>query len=85
LRREDVSAALARLKVSKLLAGFRGAPPRDVDALIDCCLRFAAFAVASAGSFAAIDLNPVFVRAHGHGVRIADALMETMPPHGESP
>jgi acetyltransferase len=85
LRREDVSAALASLKVSKLLAGFRGAPPRDVDALIDCCLRFAAFATASAGSFAAIDLNPVFVCERGRGVRIADALMETMPPAGESP
>jgi acetate---CoA ligase (ADP-forming) len=85
LRREDVSAALASLKVSKLLAGFRGAPPRDVDALIDCCLRFAEFAVASAGSFAAIDLNPVFVCERGRGVRIADALMETMPPVGETP
>jgi acetate---CoA ligase (ADP-forming) len=85
LRREDVSAALASLKVSKLLAGFRGAPPRDVDALIDCCLRFAAFVTASAGRFAAIDLNPVFVCARGRGVRIADALMETMPSGGENP
>ncbi len=85
LRREDVSAALARLKVSKLLAGFRGAPPRDVEALIDFCLRFAEFAAASAGTFAAIDLNPVFVCERGRGVRIADALMETMPLAGESP
>jgi hypothetical protein len=64
--------------VSKLLDGFRGAAPRDVDALVACCLRFAQFVVATDGSFAAIDLNPVFVRARGQGVRIADALMETM-------
>jgi acyl-CoA synthetase (NDP forming) len=84
LTRADVTAALGSLKVSKLLAGFRGAPPRDVDALVDCCLRFAAFAVATAGQFAAIDLNPVFVRARGEGVRIADALIEMMPqPQGE--
>jgi acetate---CoA ligase (ADP-forming) len=76
--RQDVTAALAGLKVSKLLDGFRGAPPRDVDALIECCQRFAEFVVATDGSFAAIDLNPVFVRARGGGVRIADALMETM-------
>jgi acyl-CoA synthetase (NDP forming) len=83
LRREDVSAALGSLKVSKLLAGFRGVAPRDVDALVTCCLRFAEFVVATDGKFAAIDLNPVFVCARGRGVRIADALMETMPSGGE--
>jgi len=80
--RQDVTAALAGLKVSKLLDGFRGAPPRDVDALIECCQRFAEFVVATDGRFAAIDLNPVFVCARGGGVRIADALMETMPAGG---
>ena len=72
--------------MSKLLAGFRGAPPRDVDALVACCLRFAEFAVATDGQFAAIDLNPVFACARGRGVRIGDALMERMPQaEGESP
>jgi hypothetical protein len=83
--RDDVVAALGRLKVKKLLDGFRGAPPRDVDALIACCLRFADFVVATDAAFAAIDLNPVFVRARGRGVGIADALMETMPADGGSP
>jgi acetate---CoA ligase (ADP-forming) len=82
---EDVTAALRGLKVSKLLDGFRGGPPRDVDALVECCQRFAAFVLATDGSFAAIDLNPVFVRARGQGVRIADALMVTMAVDGESP
>ena len=58
--------------------GFRGAPPRDIEALVECCLRFGDFVLATDGSFAAIDLNPVFVCARGQGVRIADALMETM-------
>ena len=39
----------------------------------------AAFVLATAGKFAAIDLNPLFVCTRGKGVRIADALMETMP------
>jgi acetate---CoA ligase (ADP-forming) len=84
LWRHDVIAALGSLKVMKLLGGFRGAPPCDVDALVACCERFAEFVVATDGRFAAIDLNPVFVRARGHGVRIADALMETMPAGGSS-
>jgi acetate---CoA ligase (ADP-forming) len=84
-QRHDVAAALGDLKVARLLAGFRGAPPRDLDALADCCERFADFVVATDGRFAAIDLNPVFVCARGVGVRIADALMETMPVDGGCP
>jgi hypothetical protein len=80
--RQDVEAALAGLKVKKLLDGFRGAPARDVDALIECCQRFAEFVAATDGKFAAIDLNPVFVCARGGGVRIADALIETMSAGG---
>jgi len=82
LTREDIMTALASLKIAKLLDGFRGAPPRDVEALIACCEQFAAFVLATAGKFAAIDLNPVFVCARGKGVRIADALMERMPEAG---
>jgi acyl-CoA synthetase (NDP forming) len=84
LRREQVESALRSLKVAKLFAGFRGAEPRDVDALVECCLRFADFVVATEGQFAAIDLNPVFVCARGRGVRIADALIETRAAREET-
>jgi acetate---CoA ligase (ADP-forming) len=73
----EARAAIARLKVATLLDGFRGAPPRDLDALVDCCVRFGDFAAATDGQYAAIDLNPVLVCARGRGVRIVDALMET--------
>jgi acyl-CoA synthetase (NDP forming) len=75
--REDVRAALGGLKASRLLCGYRGAAARDVDALVECCVRFCDFVVATDGQFAAIDLNPVIVGPVGHGVRIADALIET--------
>lgn len=74
---EEAAAAIGNLKVATLLDGFRGAPPRDVDALVDCCVRFGDFVAATDGQYAAIDLNPVFVCARGRGVRIADALIET--------
>jgi acyl-CoA synthetase (NDP forming) len=74
---DEASAAIRSLKVARLLDGFRGAPRRDVDALIDCCVRFGDFVAATDGQYAAIDLNPVLVRPHDQGVRIADALMET--------
>jgi len=66
---------LAGLKTQKLLAGFRGAPPRDVEALVDLMVRFSCFAAASDGAFEAVDLNPVLVLSQGRGVRIVDALM----------
>jgi len=78
ITREDAAAALSSLKSAKLLGPFRGAPARDLDALVDCCTRLADFAVATDGRFVAIDLNPVFVCRQGRGVRIADALIETM-------
>jgi acyl-CoA synthetase (NDP forming) len=81
---EEAAAAIRSLKVAKLLDGFRGAAPRDVDALVDCCVRFGAFVAATDGRFAAIDLNPVFVRARGAGVRIADALIETRVTEGQA-
>jgi acetyltransferase len=79
---EDVRTALGTLKVSKLLDGFRGSAPRDVDALVDCCVRFGEFVAATDGAFAAIDLNPVFVCSRGQGVRIADALIEPRRKEG---
>jgi acetate---CoA ligase (ADP-forming) len=74
---DEARAAIRSLKVARLLDGFRGAPARDVDALIECCVRFGDFVAATDGRYAAIDLNPVLVRPRGQGVRIADALMET--------
>jgi hypothetical protein len=81
---EEARAAIGSLKVAKLIDGFRGAPPRDLDALIDCCLRFGDFVAATDGRYAAIDLNPVLVCARGQGVRIVDALMETRATGGDA-
>ena len=81
---EEARAAICSLKVAKLLNGFRGAPPRDLDALVDCCVRFGDFVAATDGQYAAIDLNPILVCARGRGVRIADALMETRATGGHA-
>jgi acetate---CoA ligase (ADP-forming) len=81
---EEARAAIRSLKVAKLLNEFRGAPPRDLDALVDCCVRFGDFVAATDGQYAAIDLNPILVCARGRGVRIADALMETRATGGHA-
>jgi acyl-CoA synthetase (NDP forming) len=66
---------LKRLKGAKLLDGYRGAPPADVDALTDLMVRLSHFAADHADAIAEIDLNPVIVHAKGQGVSIVDALI----------
>ena len=62
-------------KASRLLSGFRGQPACDIDALVDCIERVAAFTYAHRDEIREIDLNPVFVAARGKGCVIADALI----------
>lgn len=57
-----------------LLRGFRGAAPRDIDALVDAIVRFSSFGAAQAHWLAEADLNPVLVLEEGKGVRLVDAL-----------
>jgi acetyltransferase len=83
LTREAAAEMVASLKISKQLDGFRGAPVLDRDALIDCVVSFSNFVAATDGQYEAIDLNPVFVRSTGKGVKIADALIITMNPEEE--
>jgi len=75
LSHKEVRKMIGELKSAKLLHAFRGAPERDIEALVQCCVDFSRFVASTDGQFAAIDLNPVFVGTKGKGVRIADALI----------
>jgi acetate---CoA ligase (ADP-forming) len=74
----DVSGALEMIshtKGVKLLAGHRGKPPADIDALADALVRVSHFAVAVAEPLAELDLNPLIVLPRGQGVKAVDALL----------
>ena len=80
LRRCPVTPAEARemiaeVKGSKLLAGFRGAPAGDVDALAEVLVRVSHMAVQLDGRLAELDINPVLVLPKGSGIKAADALV----------
>ena len=66
------------LKAAKLLKGYRGSEPCDIDALADLIVKISEMAAAGAGEIKELDLNPVFVTPKG--VAIADALLVL---HGE--
>lgn len=59
--RADLARALSRLKISRLLDGYRGRPVADREALLDALERLAAFAADPANKVAEIEINPLFV------------------------
>ncbi|MGA2776996.1 MAG: acetate--CoA ligase family protein [Steroidobacteraceae bacterium] len=73
--KESIEAALASLKVARLLAGFRGKPPGDVAALVEAVLAVARYAEAHCDCLSELDVNPIIVRPLGKGVVAVDALI----------
>jgi len=70
-----IEAALQRLAIAKLLAGFRGRPAGDVPALVATALACAQYAQANLHSLLELDVNPVIVRPAGCGAVAADVLI----------
>jgi len=73
--RESIRGALGRLAVAKLLRGYRGKAPGDLDALIDAILGVTRYASANMATLVEIDVNPVIVRPAGKGVVAVDAMI----------
>ena len=66
--------ALHQLRAAKLLAGVRGAPPVDVEAVVKAVLTIGRLMRAMPG-IVEIDVNPLMVHAKGQGVTALDALI----------
>jgi acyl-CoA synthetase (NDP forming) len=76
LRVGDAAAMVAETTLAaKLLAGIRGQPPADVDALCHCLEALADYAWADRAAVAEIDLNPIKVLPRGRGCVVVDALI----------
>lgn len=73
--RYDLHAALKKLKLYKLLNGYRGQGAGDIDTLIDTILLVADFARHNENKLVEMDLNPVMVLPKGKGVVVADAMI----------
>ena len=73
---EEALAALRGLRIGRLLAGVRGEPAADMQAVAEQAARLGRYALAAAGHVASIDINPVLVGAQGEGAVALDALVE---------
>jgi acetyl-CoA synthetase len=70
-----VRSALERLKMYRLLTGFRGRLAGDVTALVAAIRAIGRYAEDHLGQLAELDVNPVIVRPAGAGVVAVDALI----------
>ncbi|MEU1781114.1 acetate--CoA ligase family protein [Streptomyces abikoensis] len=71
---DHARAMLGELRGRALLDGVRGAPPTDVDALVETVLRVQRMALELGDGLAGLDVNPLVVLERGQGAVALDAL-----------
>ena len=74
LNHDEALHMLQSLKSFKLLNGYRGNPPADIESLTDMMVKISDFAYRKKDTLKELDMNPLFVYPKGEGVAIADAL-----------
>jgi acetyl coenzyme A synthetase (ADP forming)-like protein len=68
----DPDYMFSQLKGLPLLTGWRGSPPRDIDALRELLLRFSAL-IEDLPEIASVEINPLMVFDRGKGTMAVDA------------
>jgi acyl-CoA synthetase (NDP forming) len=71
----EAKAMIGEVASLKALAGYRGKPPGDLDALAQALVALSRLAVHDGPAVAEAEVNPLIVREKGHGVVAVDALV----------
>lgn len=80
LSEADVHRLLSQLAAAPLLAGYRGAPPPDMDAYAKTVVNLSRYLCESADPLLELDFNPVIVLPEGNGLVVVDALAVLASP-----
>jgi acyl-CoA synthetase (NDP forming) len=72
---DQARAMLSELRGRALLDGVRGAPPVDVDALVEVVIRVQRMALELGDEISELDINPLMVLPRGQGAVALDALV----------
>jgi acetate---CoA ligase (ADP-forming) len=72
---DDAKAALGSLRIAPLLAGVRGEPPMDLEALGGAVVKIGELMLDPAAKVMSLDLNPVLLDSAGKGCVVVDAVV----------
>jgi len=72
---DEAHEMILQTQGARLLQGFRGRSPADIDALAQALVDVSHLAVHLDGVLAELDINPLMVLPARHGVKAADALI----------
>jgi succinyl-CoA synthetase beta subunit len=72
---ERARTLISETRAARLLAGFRGAPPADVEALVAAMVRLSRYAHEAKDQLLEVEMNPFIVLPHGQGAWAVDALI----------
>jgi acyl-CoA synthetase (NDP forming) len=73
--RAEALAMIGALRGKAVLAGARGRPAGDIEALAEALAALSRFAAVHADTVESVDINPLLVRPRGQGVVALDALI----------
>lgn len=73
--KDSIKQALSRLKIHKILTGYRGAAAANIDAILDAVMAVQNFVIANAGTVEEIEINPLICTIDA--AIAADALIRT--------
>jgi acetyltransferase len=72
IRELGVTRMIRQIRGFKILEGFRGEPPSDIDAIAECLERLSQLAT-QLEEIVELDINPLVVFERGRGARVVDA------------
>lgn len=75
LGRTEAEEMIREVKGFRLLEGYRGRAPKDIEALVDVLVRFSYFCTEMKGKIQTAEINPLMVLERGKGVKAVDALI----------
>jgi acetyltransferase len=75
ISREKALDLLARTQAGRLIQGYRGSPPRDVDAVVNALMALGQLAEDCADVIDSVDINPFVALPKGQGGLALDALV----------
>ncbi len=75
INKNQIKCAINKLKISKIIKGYRGKNKGDMEEIVNTIMKLSKFAEKNAHKIIEVDINPLIVREKGKGVIAVDAMI----------